>query len=54
VPPISSIFGRQIVQNPFFLLAEALLFDEKPAKVVLYFGLDCGMLEFFKYSIHEP
>jgi hypothetical protein len=24
---------------------------EKSAKVLHYFGLDCGMLEFFKYSI---
>jgi hypothetical protein len=26
-------------------LAGALLFDEKSAKVLLYFGLDCRMLE---------
>jgi hypothetical protein len=32
-------------------LAGALLFDEKSAKVLLYFGLGCGMLEFFT---HEP
>jgi hypothetical protein len=31
-------------------LAGALLFDEKSAKVLLYFGLDCGMLEFFSQS----
>jgi hypothetical protein len=34
-------------------LAGALLFDEKnPAKVLLYFGLDCGMLEFFMSLLH--
>jgi hypothetical protein len=27
---------------------------KKSAKVMHYFGLDCGMLEFFKYSTHEP
>jgi hypothetical protein len=27
---------------------------KKSAKVLHYFGLDCGMLEFFKYSTHEP
>jgi hypothetical protein len=32
-------------------LAGALLFDEKSAKVLLYFGFDCGMLELFT---HEP
>jgi hypothetical protein len=34
------------VWNPFFLLAGGLLFDEKSAKVLHYFGLDCGTLEF--------
>jgi hypothetical protein len=29
----------------------ALLFDEKYAKVLLYFGLDCGMLEFFTHEL---
>ncbi len=33
-----------------FLLAGALLFVEKAAKGLHYFGLDCRMLEFFKYS----
>jgi hypothetical protein len=33
------------------LLAGTLLFDEKAAKMLLFFGLDCGMLEFFT---HEP
>jgi hypothetical protein len=28
-------------------LAGALSFDEKSAKVQLYFGLDCGMMAFF-------
>jgi hypothetical protein len=27
---------------------------KKSAKVLLYFGLDCGMLEFFKYCTDEP
>jgi hypothetical protein len=27
---------------------------KKSAKVLHYFGLDCGMLEFFKYSSHAP
>jgi hypothetical protein len=27
---------------------------KKSAKGLHYFGLDCWMLEFFKYSIHEP
>jgi hypothetical protein len=38
----------------FFLLAGALLFAKKSAKVLQYVGLDCGMLDFFKYSTHEP
>jgi hypothetical protein len=32
-------------------LAGSLLFNEKSAKVLLCFGLDCGMLEFFT---HQP
>jgi hypothetical protein len=32
-------------------LAGTLLFYEKSAKVLLCFGLDCGMLEFFT---HQP
>jgi hypothetical protein len=27
---------------------------KKSAKVLHYFGLDCGMLEFLKYFTHEP
>jgi hypothetical protein len=45
------LFGSRFEQNPVFLLAGAVLFDEKSAKVLLYFGLDCGMLSFFT---HEP
>jgi hypothetical protein len=26
---------------------------KKSAKVLHYFGLDCGLLEFFKYSAYE-
>jgi hypothetical protein len=38
--------------KPFFLVADALLFVEKfRQRAALYFGLDCGMLE---YSSHEP
>jgi hypothetical protein len=37
----------------FFLLAGALLLMKKSSKVLHYFGLDGGMLEFFKYSTHE-
>jgi hypothetical protein len=32
-------------------LAGALSFDEKSAKMQLYFGLDCGMMEFFTYEL---
>jgi hypothetical protein len=31
-------------------MAGALIFDEKSAEVLLYFGLDCGMLEFFTHE----
>jgi hypothetical protein len=27
---------------------------EKSPKVLDYFGMDCGMLGFFKYSTHKP
>ncbi len=45
----SCLFGSRSAQNPVFLLAGALSIDEKSAKVQLYFGLDCGMMEFFTY-----
>jgi hypothetical protein len=32
-------------------LAGALLFDEKSAKELLYFGLDCGMMKFFTFKL---
>jgi hypothetical protein len=35
-----------------YLLAHIFLL-KKSAKGLLYFGLDCGMLEIFKYSTHE-
>jgi hypothetical protein len=35
--PASCLLGSRFVYNPFFLLA-----------VLLYFGLDCGLLFFFK------
>jgi hypothetical protein len=49
----SCLFGSRFVWNPFFLLAGALLFDEKIRQnaALQYFGMDCGMLEFFT---HEP
>jgi hypothetical protein len=43
--PTSCLFGSQVAWNPVFLLAGALLFDEKSTKVALYFGLDCGMMD---------
>jgi hypothetical protein len=39
------LFRSQVAKNPVFLLAGALLFDEKITKVALYFGLDCGMMD---------
>jgi hypothetical protein len=54
MPLISSFFDRQLLLNPFFLLTGALLFDEKISQSAALFGLECGMLEFFKYSTHEP
>jgi hypothetical protein len=45
------LLGSRFVKNLFFLLAGALLFDEKTAKGQHYFGLNCGMLD---YSTHEP
>ncbi len=45
----SCLFGSRFVLNPFFLswLAHFYLM-EKSAKVLHYFGLDCGMLEFLQ------
>jgi hypothetical protein len=40
----SCLYGSRYVENPFLLLAAALLFDET---ILHYFGLDCGMLGFF-------
>jgi hypothetical protein len=52
MPPTSCFFGTRFVKYLSVLLAGALLFEEKnPPKcweVLQYFGLDCGMLEFFK------
>jgi hypothetical protein len=47
----SCLLGSCFAQNPVFLLADALLFDEKICQSAALFGLDCGMLEFFT---HEP
>jgi hypothetical protein len=51
--PTSCFFGTWFIKNPFFLLDDFYSM-KKSAKVLHYFGLDCGMLEFFKYSAHEP
>jgi hypothetical protein len=37
-----------VCKDPFFLLGGALYLMKKSAKVLHYFGSDCGMLEFFK------
>jgi hypothetical protein len=50
----SCFFGTRLVKNLFFILADALLFDEKISQSAAVFWLDCEMLEFFKYSTHEP
>jgi hypothetical protein len=41
--PTSCLFGSWFAENPVFVLAGALLFDEKIRQVLLYFGLDCEM-----------
>jgi hypothetical protein len=47
--PTSCLFGSRFVSS--YWLAHLMI---KSAKVLHYFGLDCGMLEFFKYSTQEP
>jgi hypothetical protein len=50
MPPISSFYSRRLVENPFFLLAGALLFDEKSRQsaALFWFGLrDVGFLKLF-------
>jgi hypothetical protein len=42
--PTSYLFGLWFVYNPFFLLAGALIFDEKIRRSVTL----CGMLEFLQ------
>jgi hypothetical protein len=42
--PIESFYSLRIAH---------LYLMKKSAKVLHYFRLDCGMLEFFKYSTHE-
>jgi hypothetical protein len=46
--PTSCLFGLWFVKNPFFLLAGALLFDEKIRQrtALFLFGFFCGMLEY--------
>jgi hypothetical protein len=46
----SCLFGSRFILNLFFLLAGALSLLKKSTKGLHYFGLDCGMLELFKYS----
>jgi hypothetical protein len=48
--PTSCLFGPRFVWNPFFLLAGALLFDEKihQSAALFWFGLrDVGILQMF-------
>ncbi len=48
--PTSCLFGSWFVLNPFFLLAGALLFDEKICRsaALFWFGLrDVGILQIF-------
>jgi hypothetical protein len=48
MPPTSCFFGTRFVLNPFFLLAGALLFDEKirQCAALFWFGLrDVGILQ---------
>jgi hypothetical protein len=51
MPPISSFFGRWLVYRILssYLLAHFYLI-KKSAKVLHYFDLDCGLLEFFDYQ----
>ncbi len=51
-PPPASF--AEVYKESFLAMAGALLMGEKIATELHYFGLDCGMLEFFKYSSHEP
>jgi hypothetical protein len=48
----SSAQGLYRILSSYWLAHSYLM--KKSAKVIQYFGLDCGMMEFFKYSTHEP
>ncbi len=51
-PPACSDHG--LYRIPFFLLTGALLFVEKIRQRAALFWFRFGMLEFFKYSTHDP
>ncbi len=49
------LFRSWFVQNPFFIGWRTIISWKNPPKYVLhYFSLDCGMLEFVKYSSYKP
>jgi hypothetical protein len=52
MPQTFCFFSTLGVWNPYWLAQLHLM--KKAAKVLHYFSLDCVMLEFFKYSTHEP
>ncbi len=47
------LLRHTVVYNPVFLLAGQFYLMKKSVKVLHYFGLDCRMLEFFKYYSYE-
>ncbi len=51
-PPASS--AHCFYKIYFFYWRAHFYLMKKSAKVLHYFGLDCGMLEFFTYSTHKP
>jgi hypothetical protein len=51
-PPACSDHGFYKILFSYWLAHFYLM--KKSAKVLHYFNLDCGMLEFFKYSPHKP
>ncbi len=44
-PPACSVHGLHRILSSYWLAH--FYFMKKPAKVLLYFGLDCGMMKFF-------
>ncbi len=51
-PPAGWDHGLFRILSSYWLSQFYLL--KKSTKVLLYFGLDCGLLVFFKYSSHKP